>query len=93
MSWKNITVSNGNEVSSLFASFFENIYKTPSENIDLGADSGEILKSNQIPDVHIVEIEVRFDDVYRQLLSVKVNKGAGPDGIPNIFLQKCAMSL
>ena len=36
MSWKNVTASICNEVSSLFESFFEYIYQTSSKNLDLG---------------------------------------------------------
>ncbi|XP_057324830.1 uncharacterized protein LOC130667334 [Microplitis mediator] len=94
MTWDNVCSSNGNEVSNLFASFFKSIYKTPPGlSPDPTADPEEDRERADAPDAHLTEFEVRFDDVYRQLCLLNVNKDAGPDGLPNLFLRKCAIGL
>ena len=45
-----------------------------------------ILKPNEISDEHIFEFEFR-------IIVECYNKDAEPDGISNIFLKKCAISL
>ncbi|XP_017477119.1 PREDICTED: uncharacterized protein LOC108367084 isoform X2 [Rhagoletis zephyria] len=78
-----ITACNGAEISNLFASFFRSVYKEPE---------GVTHQECDHPDVDMVEFEVCFNDVFRQLTLLNINKGAGPDHIPNIFLRNCAVS-
>lgn len=41
----------------------------------------------------LAQVSVDEDTIKRKLLSIEINKGAGPDGIPPRFISKCAFSL
>lgn len=72
-------------IAELFADFFENQY-TQSENIEL----------EQLLDgcsENSLAIEIYEDDVLKALLSLNVNKGAGPDGFSPKLMKNCAHAL
>ena len=84
MSWNTRKADNGEEISNLFASFFKSIYENNNE-----------VPLNQCNKLSIdsEDFNINFDEVYKQLTSLNVKKGAGPDGLPNLFLKNCAAGL
>ena len=40
--------------------------------------------------MNLSDFNINFGEVYKQLTSLNVKKGAGPDGLPNLFLKNCA---
>lgn len=89
MNWNGTTASNGKAVSNLFASFFKSIYNVDVNDFSCPANPNE----NNNQDMDLSELHVTYDDVYKQLRKLNHRKGAGPDGIPNILLKKCAAGL
>ncbi|CAD6227337.1 GSCOCG00006104001-RA-CDS, partial [Cotesia congregata] len=75
-------------ICNLFASYFESVYtqNTPHQRLFSSCTSEE-------PFLTLDDFDVDLVDVYRSLLSLNIKKGAGPDGLPNIFLKNCAVSL
>lgn len=87
MTWGNHSADTGAEISNLFASYFESAYipvTSNNEHLDVSQNEQSITLSDR---------EATFDVVYKQLIKLNPNKGAGPDGIPNIFLRNCAAGL
>lgn len=87
MSWINQSASTGQDISNLFASFFKTTFSSDhNSNHHINANAN-VLKAN------LNSLEVNYDDVLKQLLKLNPNKGAGPDGIPNLFLKNCATEI
>ncbi|XP_055307696.1 uncharacterized protein LOC129571852, partial [Sitodiplosis mosellana] len=83
--YNNHAASSDTSKAELFADFFESQY-TPSDDIDLDnllSECGD----------NAFDIELNEADVLKALLSINVNKGAGPDGISPKLLKNCAYSL
>lgn len=91
MTWNAITANNGNEVSNLFASFFRSIYESNTDIPSATINQHKKFLTNQ--DVNLSELNVRYEDMFNQLRKLDTRKGAGPDGIPNLFLKNCAPGL
>lgn len=87
MKWNGTTANNGEEVSNLFASFFKSIYQTNTSSLPV-----DQLKHTK-QDTYLSEIHVEYEYVHKQLRKLDTKKGAGHDGIPNLFLKKCALGL
>lgn len=71
------------EVCQMFSTYFQSVYGGASANIDHHIDMGNAPTStDQLSDIRI---ETRM--VRKELSSLDLNKGAGPDGIPNVFFR------
>lgn len=88
MTWNNSSAVTGNDISNLYVSYFESVY---SQNIPHQRHASDSVSVEPILTLHNFEID--SVDVYKSLLSLNIKKGAGPDGLPNIFLKSCAGSL
>ncbi|XP_045448929.1 uncharacterized protein LOC123657427 [Melitaea cinxia] len=86
MSLDNKTTSSGSEISNLFAEHFSSLFS-------------DAQTSNQINNVNFTEFftqkslsrieNITERDIDKVLKSLDPSKGAGPDGIPPIFIKKC----
>ncbi|CAD6215467.1 GSCOCG00011207001-RA-CDS, partial [Cotesia congregata] len=88
MNWSENTANTGEEVSNLFASYFKSMY--------MGTHDSSVNQVKKLPtdyDANLFQLEVRYDDVLKVMKKLNDKKGAGPDGIPNLFLKNCAIGL
>lgn len=81
----------GEQVTELFASHFKAVYE--GFNARNGVDRAELQDAGGGLVDGINVIEIVFDRLLDVLLSLNVNKGAGPDMLPNLLLRECAVSL
>lgn len=88
MMWEEKTANTGDEITNLFASYFKSVYDTYD-----GALTNQPTDVQFECDSNLCELNVSFDEVFKQLRSLDIKKGAGPDGIPNILLRNCAVGL
>lgn len=79
------TASGGREICNLFASHFASVY---SQNTHRAALSD--LSVNGANNGFLGSISFTRDQVLRVLKRLDLNKGAGDDGIPSIFVVRCA---
>lgn len=72
------------ESADLFASFFESVFVQPN---------------NDVPLIHgpspatLTDVQFTKDEILHGLSHLNVNKGSGPDMIPNVFLRQFASAL
>lgn len=92
MSLDGKTVTGGQAICDLFSDHFQSIYSNTSDsNIDTIMHEEEFQTysgSHSLGACRIQECEV-----LRQLSTLDISKGPGPDGIPPIVLKKCAENL
>lgn len=88
--WNNRLANTGDEASNLFAAFFESVYPTMTQLPRPIQDINQHIQDNHRT---LNDLEITVDNVKKTLLSLNSKKGAGPDGIPNIFLKNCATGL
>lgn len=95
MNWNDTIANDGQEVSNLFASFFKNTFQpvTPYLPNTISGQTAINHSSISEQDVNLSKLNVRYDDVYKQLRKLDSRKGAGPDELPNQFLKNCAAGL
>ncbi|KAG7295979.1 hypothetical protein JYU34_021071 [Plutella xylostella] len=87
MTYKDTSSDSGQVISELFASFFYSTFnETSTSNVH-----------NQFADFqpccHISQVEILTSDVEKQLRSLDLNKSAGPDTLPAMFIVPCAAEL
>lgn len=87
MSWKNQHADTSADIRNLFTSNFASVYIIDSRQIS----TSDLSSDNQRDDLS--EFEVSYDSVYKQLLALNPNEGAGLDGLPNYFIKNCAAGL
>lgn len=78
------TANNDKETAELFADFFQSVFTNGTSTVNLPVGPSPARLSN---------ICLTEDDVLKGLLSLDINKGAGPDLIPNTFLKSLAPHL
>lgn len=78
----------GEEICHMFSKYFHSTFLTDTYT-DYSMNSFE----NTSAPADIGDIEVVQTEVFKLLQSLDVNKSAGPDNIPAVFIVKCAKSL
>lgn len=73
----------GDDICNLFASHFSSIYSPNDDRIDTN-----ITCTKHFPQCILNKIKIRENDIVKVLKSIDISKGAGPDGIPPIFIKK-----
>lgn len=85
-----VTASDGKQICEMFASYFASVYINNSTHNSDCRDSLEYMEKNsQFTMLPIIDSET----LLRKLKSLDENKGAGPDGIPPMFIKRCAIYL
>jgi hypothetical protein len=83
--------SNGEDICNLFASHFKTVYN----GVNLG--DGQVLDCDlKMLNNHSLELTAPYlslETILNSLKSLDPNKGAGPDGVPALFIQACAEEL
>lgn len=87
LEYDNITATNDADKAKLFATFFSSVY------VDYGEDSEILNYINNRNDHGCFSINITTNMVKSTLESMELNKGAGPDCIPPLFLRNCAETL
>ena len=82
----NTTSTSLSETADLFASFFGSVYNTDSDNLPTLDNNPEI------PTI-LSDINISLSEVLKSLSELKIDRGAAPDGIPNVYLKECRLGL
>jgi hypothetical protein len=85
LTYNNEKVTEGTEICKAFNEFFKSVFGAPIESTDTNYERNTIES--------ISKIHISVDVVEKHLKRLNPNKGAGCDGIPPIFWQKCAKTL
>ena len=86
MKYKGNTSQSDQQICEFFADSLKSAYRQQSTN--------EILKSfTEIKSSNINSLVLSVEEIHKNLMSIKTNKGAGPDTIPPIVLRKWASQL
>lgn len=85
MTWNNLSAVTGNDISNLFASYFESAYSQTILHQRHFSDSISVESNSTLNNFHIDIV-----DVYKSLLSLDTKNGAR---LLNIFLKNCTGSL
>lgn len=85
MKYRNQSFTDPKQIANSFADYFGSVYSDP----DLQN------KKHLPPRSHLSfdKIYLSTDLIFQELLSLDINKGAGPDGVPPIFLFNCSFSI
>lgn len=76
------------DISGLFAKFFQKVYEPENQCYPDVNNIQNLYGSN-----YLQGITFELEEVLAALNSVDCSKGAGPDGIPSVFLRNCASAL
>lgn len=80
----------GNEISNMFAEYFHSTFLHSSPDQVQPDDN---ISEQLLSCADIGMIEVLEEEVYRLIKTLDLNKSAGPDNVPAIFIIMCAKSL
>ena len=86
MKYNGVTATNPKELANLFSAYFRSVYIQP-DNIQY---------DSRVPihnDINVCNVFVDSNIVFNILIDLDVNKGAGPDMIPPVFLCNCSPTL
>ena len=87
MKYNNIESSDGQGISELFSVYFGSVFDRPTDR------NGLISDMPVVSDFTLSNIVLGEQDVLIKLKQLDGHKGAGPDGIPPVFLKNCAKEL
>ncbi|KAL0860199.1 hypothetical protein ABMA27_010506 [Loxostege sticticalis] len=105
MTYGDIKATNGDEICSSFANYFQSQFLSPQTAPAVAVDgrdtnststssgtplSGDTSSASQC---NIGTVKISEQQVLKMLKSLDINKSAGPDNIPPILITKCAGSL
>lgn len=85
----NNVFSEGQIICNAFNTFFENVFVSNASSPGSSDSTHSPPPNNQT----ISQINISPNKVYKLLSSLDKSKGAGYDGIPSVFLSRCAKSL
>lgn len=80
------SAGSGQEIVDMFANYFESVYIPDDQNF------ARILDPIDNP-INLNNITISLQDVSTAIQKLNVKKGAGPDGIPPLFLVNCMSKL
>lgn len=84
MTMGNHTASSGPDVVNLFAEQFSSVYTNSSFSP---------IMSNINTDSSSVDLKISENDIVRVIKHLNIQKGAGPDNIPPLFVKRCINAL
>lgn len=87
MIYRGIPTTDEQRICDLFSEHFYSVFETPKENSILH------LKSDENAIIDICSIAITVDLVHKELNSVDLTKGAGPDGVHPLLIKKCSGAL
>lgn len=85
------TSSDGTEICEFFASYFSSVY-SPVQG-DYNLQTANNLSNLQNYSSCLTNPTIDHETIYKKLKNLDCSKGAGPDGIPPIFICECAAEL
>lgn len=86
MTYNGVKARSVDSICDLFAENFSTVYE--NDNADVGEFPSVGVTSNEPSS--IMTIELTREMVYKKLKRLDLNKGPGPDGVPPLFLSRCA---
>lgn len=93
MSFKNNTLTSGEDICDAFANFFNSNFLKSDPAPTSDADLTNINGSCDVSPASIYSTKIDHYDVLKALKTIDCNKSAGPDGLHPILISKCAYSL
>lgn len=87
MRYSSSSSCNPADICELFKKFFQSVYESPSQQNPVTVT--EISTSTE----SLESLSIDTDELYSAMTRLDKNKGAGPDGIPPIFLKNVARSI
>ena len=87
MRYGDVISTSTQDTANLFSAFFQSVYVQYN---DVHFDS---MVAPILSDVNLYKIPVNSDIVFRKLIDLDVNKGAGPDMLPPVFFFRCSPTL
>lgn len=88
-----VSSSNGEDICNMFGNYFHSNFLGESDHGGLMAHSDQNVDAQSQSNSHLCNIEICEKEVLKLLANVDLNKSAGPDSIPPLFIKKCATSL
>lgn len=85
------TSSEGQVICELFASYFSSVYSPIND--ENSKHRYDLLRNFENCSLNLNNIVIDLDMLLSKLKSIDINKGAGPDGIPPIFIRKTSSAL
>ena len=79
--------TNTSDTCNLIANYFKSTYNYTNINPPVG------IAQRSPPRLNLNSIEITVDDISKSISELDVNKGAGPDQIPNLFIKSCQNAL
>lgn len=82
----NVSSTDGKQISDLFNKHFNSVFEQ-----DVSESEAEELCKNYVDNnlFDVGSISISADMINKYLKNIDINKGAGPDNIPPIFLRRC----
>uniref|UniRef100_A0A2A4JB85 Reverse transcriptase domain-containing protein n=1 Tax=Heliothis virescens TaxID=7102 RepID=A0A2A4JB85_HELVI len=88
MSLNNKIAVGGREICNMFGEMFASTFSVPDDTYPSLASSPRALTS-----AALCNLQFDSEEIYRELAGLDETKGAGSDGIPPIFIKRCAKAL
>ncbi|XP_061379603.1 uncharacterized protein LOC133319395 [Danaus plexippus] len=88
MTMNGCSFTNGSDICNQFAKHFSNIYATNDLKTTSSTPITRSMFNTHLNNTHILE-----SDIVKELKSLDIAKGTGPDDIPPLFIKRCAVSL
>jgi hypothetical protein len=83
--YKGHSAEGGVNIANLFSVFFSTVYTKPNQSVHS--------PGSEPPTFALASIHITDRDIKTQIKSIDPKKGAGPDGIPPLFVQRCSDGL
>ncbi|XP_052751505.1 uncharacterized protein LOC128200839 [Galleria mellonella] len=91
-----ICMSSGNDICDLFASYFSSVFSSYDSSTHINNSFNPTNNSESLctfPQSILSTLTFTERDVMNVIRKINSNKGCGPDGIPPLFIKKCALNL
>lgn len=85
MNYNNQSMENDHDIANAFATFFRNVYTSPTVNPNVVTDS-------KYDSFHLNTFYIERKSILRKLKELNVTKSTGPDDIPPSLIKSCRLA-